>query len=347
MSQISNQLTSGTKFFNKLKSKISNITYQSLAASVLKNVKYNKKFLKKGHSIKKLLNYNNKKKNAIIIGAGPSLRRHDQIKILKKYHKKFIVIACDGSLFYLLSNKIIPDLVVTFDPHPSRVIRWFGDLSLNKKKIKKDDYFSRQDLEIMFNDEIKMNKKIINLFNKNSKKINIALGTSSSKSVVQRLIKSKSKLYWWNPFLDDPDKKNSTTKKIYNINKLPIINTGGNVGSTAWMLAESLFGCKKIGMLGMDFAYYLDTPVESTQYYDRLIKFVDKKNLKKFYSKVYNPKIKKYFYTDYVYSWYLKCFLEMVKYTKSITYNCTCGGIIFGKSIKWTTLKKFCTNRYG
>ena len=47
MSQISNQLTSGTKFFNKLKSKISNITYQSLAASVLKNVKYNKKFLGK------------------------------------------------------------------------------------------------------------------------------------------------------------------------------------------------------------------------------------------------------------------------------------------------------------
>ena len=53
------------------------------------------------------MNYNNKNKNAIIIGAGPSLRRHDQIKILKKYHKKFIVIACDGSLFYLLSNKDI------------------------------------------------------------------------------------------------------------------------------------------------------------------------------------------------------------------------------------------------
>ena len=148
----------------------------------------------------------------------------------------------------------------------------------------------------MFNDEIKMNKKIINLFNKNSKKINIALGTSSSKSVVQRLIKSKSKLYWWNPFLDDPDKKNSTTKKIYNINKLPIINTGGNVGSTAWMLAESLFGCKKIGMLGMDFAYYLDTPVESTQYYDRLIKFVDKKILKNFIQKLHNPKIKVFLY---------------------------------------------------
>ena len=107
-----------------------------------------------------------------------------------------------------------------------------------------------------------------------------------------------------NPFLDDPNKKESITKKIYKVNRLPIINTGGNVGSTAWMLAESLFNCKKIALLGMDYAYYLDTPIESTQYYDRLIKLTNKDNLNKFYAKVYNPKLKKYFYTDYVYSWY-------------------------------------------
>ena len=157
-------------------------------------------------------------------------------------------------LYYLLQQNY-SYLVVTFD-HPSRVIRWFGDLSLNKKKIKKDKYFSRQDLEIMFNDEIKMNKKIINLFNKNSKKINIALGTSSSKSVVQRLIKSKSKLYWWNPFLDDPDKKTVLLKDIILINYL--LSICGTL-ITAWMLAESLFGCKKIGMLGMDWLLFRHT----------------------------------------------------------------------------------------
>ena len=86
-------------------------------------------------------------------------------------------------MFYLLSNNIIPDLVITFDPHPSRVIRWFGDLQLNEKSIKKDDYFARQDLEIMFNNELKMNSKIIKLFNKFSKKIKIAIGTSSSKKL--------------------------------------------------------------------------------------------------------------------------------------------------------------------
>ena len=78
MSKITARLSSNSKFFNKIKNKINDITYQSLADSVFKNVKYNKKFLTKGHSLKKLLNYNKENKNAIIVGAGPSLRRKDQ-----------------------------------------------------------------------------------------------------------------------------------------------------------------------------------------------------------------------------------------------------------------------------
>ena len=160
--------------------------------------------------------------------------------------------------------------------------------------------------------------------------------------MVNRLVSTKSDLYWWNPFLDEPKKKNSATKKIFKINKLPIINTGGNVGSTAWMLADSLFKCKKIALIGMDFAYYIDTPISSTQYYDRLKKFVNKKDLKMFYTKVYNSRLKKFFYTDHVYSWYKKCLLEMIGNSSSKTYNCTGGGILFGNKIKWTSLKKFC-----
>ena len=77
--------------------------------------------------------------------------------------------------------------------------------------------------------------------------------TSSSKSVVRRLIESKTIIYWWNAFLDDPNKKNSITIKIFKINKLPIVNTGGNVGSAAWMMSENVFNCKNIALLGMDF----------------------------------------------------------------------------------------------
>ena len=245
----------------------------------------------------------------------------------------------------MLSNGIVPDLVVTFDPHPTRVVRWFGDEKLTNKNLKEDDYFARQDLEVKFNNELNMNNKVIKLFNKYAKKLNIAVGTSSSRSVIKRIISAKANIFWWNPYLDDPKIKNSVTKKIFNMNKFPVINTGGNVGATAWMMAESLFNCKRIGLLGMDFAYYLDTSINKTQYYDRLQKFVKKKeDLKMFYSKIFNPKTKKYFYTDHVYAWYKKCLVEMVSNSNAITVNCSGGGILFDKNIEWTSLNNFCKN---
>tara|TARA_Y100000294_G_scaffold173555_2_gene189960 strand:- start:385 stop:1335 length:951 start_codon:yes stop_codon:yes gene_type:complete len=309
---------------------------------VVNNAKYNKKYFHEGNSIKDLRLFNREGKNAIVIGAGPSLRRNNQLKVLKENSKKFILIACDGSLFYLLSNKIVPDIVLTFDPHPTRIIRWFGDKKLNKKKLSKDDYFARQDLEIKFNNEISTNNKIIELFDRYAEKLKIALCTSSSKSVVQRLVNSKTNIYWWNPFLDDPAKKNSITKKIFKSNGFPVINTGGNVGSACWMLADSLFNCKKIALIGMDFSYYMDTPIEATQYYDVLKKISNKEDLKMFYSKIYNSKLKKYYYSDHVYLWYKKCFIEMIKNTNSFTTNCTGGGILFGPKVAWTSLKEFC-----
>ena len=322
--------------------KIATVTFNKIIPEVKRNVFYNFNFSHIGKSVAELRDFNFNSKNAIVIGGGPSLRRNDQIKVLKKYAKKFIIISCDGSLFYLLSNGIIPDLVVTLDPHPTRIVRWFGDKNLTKKKLKKDNYFARQDIEKKFNDEIKSNNEIIRLFDKNCKKLKIALCTSSPKSVVDRLIKSKTKIFWWNPFLDDPNKNNSLTKKIYKMNKFPIINTGGNVGAAAWMLADSLFNCKKIALLGMDFSYYLDTPISATQYYDVLEKVFKKENVKYFFSKIYNPNLNKYFYSDHVYMWYKKCLLEMINNTKSKTTNCTGGGILFGKMIRWTQLSEFC-----
>ena len=52
------------------------------------------------------------------------------------------------------------------------------------------------------------------------------------------------------------------------MNKLPLINTGGNVGSASRMIADQVFRFNKIVLLGMDYSYYIDTPISSTQYYD-------------------------------------------------------------------------------
>ena len=88
------------EFVDILQNKMAGVTYKMLINKIKKNINYNQSFLKKGSSIKLLRNQSfGKKRIAIIIGAGPSLKRNDQTKILKKYKDRAIVIACDGTLF--------------------------------------------------------------------------------------------------------------------------------------------------------------------------------------------------------------------------------------------------------
>lgn len=330
-------------FFEKIQKKISRITDQSIKKIIFKNIIGNIDYAKKGLSVANLRNFNFKKKGkiALVVGGGPSLRKNNFIKKIKKIKKKIIIISTDGSLFYLLSNGIIPDLVITLDPHKDRILRWFGDEKLNLKKLKLDDYFRRQDIDIKFRDEISTNKRIIKLLDKYGKKIKIAACTSIDKNVVKRLKKIKAKIFWWHPFLDNPSHQQSLTRKIYKSLNLPIINSLGNVGSAGWVFAESIFGLKKICLLGMDCSYYIDTPLEQTQYYDVLKFSFGKKNIKKFYKKIYNPYLKTFFYTDHVYFWYRKILMDAIKTSKTKTYNCSQGGIVFQKPIVFTQFDDF------
>ena len=40
-------------------------------------------------------------------------------------------------------------------------------------------------------------------------------------------------------------KKTDLSKKIFKLNKLPLINTGGNVGSASWMIADQVLIVRK------------------------------------------------------------------------------------------------------
>jgi hypothetical protein len=94
----------------------------------------------------------------------------------------------------------------------------------------------------------------------------------------------------------------------------------------------------------MDFAYYKDTPFESTQYYNLLKKNFGVKNLKFFYRTIFNKYTKQSYYTDHVYFWYKKIFFSALKKSKSKTYNCTNGGILFKSPLINCTFEKFLKN---
>jgi len=271
----------------------------------------------------------------------PSIKRQDGAKQLLEADYPGAIIATESAMLLCLRHGIVPDLVVTIDPHATRIVRWFGDPNLSHQHLQEDDYFSRQDLDESFSDQLKVNEEILELVNKYGSQMRIALSSSASPAVVQRAMESGMQIYWWNPMYDDPANSDSISRRLHNNNGLPCVNAGGNVGSACWMMADAVLNKSHIRVMGMDFGYYADVPYKNTQYYHEAIALVGKENLDSIFMKVFNPHLNSWFYTDPAYMWYKECLLDMVGNTDSQTYNCTEGGILFGERIEFIQLREF------
>jgi len=317
------------------------LTFDRIGVKGSNNIDYNLRYLDKGQSI----SYLNKKfgdfENAIIIAAGPSIKRMNPIEDIKNFKFEGKIVSTESGLNYCLNNDIVPDLVVTIDPHETRIVRWFGNPNLNDEEINNDDYYRRQDMDESFASEYSNNEKVIKLLNEKGKGIPIALATSSSKAVVERVISIGMEIYWFNPMLDDPDIKNSLTMEAYKKNNMPCVNCGGNVGTAAWMILDEILKANTIALTGVDFSYYSDTSYVQTQYYNDALAIFGEENLDEFFIKIYNPIIDKWFFTDPAYLWYRNVFLEIVKDANCKTYNCTNGGILFGDNITFVKLGEY------
>lgn len=278
---------------------------------------------------------------AIVVAAGPSIRRHDPIKAIKTSAFKGAIIATDSALAYCLRNDVVPDLVVTLDPHAKRIVRWFGDPELTEADVAADDYYRRQDMDTAFADELRFNREMLALLDKHGSRIRIALSTSASEAVVKRVTSSGMQVFWWNPMLDEPEPADSVSRQLYRLNRLPLVNAGGNVGTACWMMAHAVLGKKHVALTGMDFSYYDDTPYSATQYYNELVALVGEENLSDVFIRFLNPFLNQWFYSDPAYTWYRQAFLEMVQDAECKTYNCTGGGIIFGDGIEFVEIGEF------
>jgi hypothetical protein len=319
------------------------LTQQRFEEDWLANIARNNDILKRhGRSISELRSRGfGLGDSAIVIAAGPSIRRKNPAPQIMAAGFRGAIIVTESAMPYCLRNGLVPDLMVTLDPHATRIVRWLGDPHLSEQNISQDDYFRRQDMDPALADEIRANRELIDLMNRYGKNLRVALSTTASKAVVDRVIEIGMEIYWWNPMLDDPDKPDSVTVRVFEQNGLPCINAGGNVGSACWMIADAVLGKTHIALTGMDFSYYQDTPFEQTQYYHEAVALVGDDNLENIYFWVHNPHINTRFYTDPAYMWYRECFLDMVKDGLARTYNCTEGGILFGEGITFCPLSEF------
>jgi len=282
------------------------------------------------------------KEAAIVIVGGPSLhRKHPVVKITASGFKGDIITA-DGSLGYCLRNGLIPNYVVTLDPDPAhhRIVRWFGDPDLEKRP--EDDYFRRQDLDPEhWKNEVRANNELIELVNKHGNRIKAVISTSAHSDVTKRCVDSGMELYWWNPLYDDYEQPESITRKVFERNRIPCLTTGGNVGTSAWIIAHAVLGRKNIALVGMDLGYAPGTPLLNTQYYYELVKLLGDNKVAEAFMHTYNPHINETWFADPAYDWYRKVFLELAGEADCTTYNCTEGGLLFGENINFIPLADF------
>lgn len=276
---------------------------------------------------------------AMVMSAGPSLHRKEPARLLLEHNFREPVITVDSSMGYCLRNGLVPNYVVVVDPHHSRTVRWFGDTALEQRED--DEYFQRQELDpIMHQDGLSYNRDLIELVNKHGSNIKAIISTSAHPEVTQRCLESGMELYWWNPMFDDYEKPDSLARRIYELNGVPCMVTGANVGTSAYVFAAGVIKAKNVAMTGMDFGYPPGNPLINTQYYTELIKLFGDR-YEDAYIDVYNPHLREWWYTDPTYYWFRQGLLELAEIAPCITYNCTEGGIIFGKDIKTMKLERF------
>jgi len=276
---------------------------------------------------------------AIVVGAGPSLYRRRSLERLRASRFAGTIVAADGALGACLRAGVAPHVVVSVDPHPERIVRWFGDPTLTAPRG--DDYFRRQEMDPTHHgDELAVNRALVELVDAHGPKLKVAAATSAAPAVVERCEQAGMDLYWWNPMYDDYDAPGSLSRRLWEMNGLPCLNGGGNVGTAAWVLTNAVLGKRRIGLIGIDLGYAPGTPYEKTQYYPELVDLLGDR-FREAFIHTENPSTGETWFSDPAYHWFRNVFLEMARGAECQTVNCTEGGLLFGDGITTATLDHF------
>lgn len=274
--------------------------------------------------------------DVLIISAGPSLHRNRILERVEAMRPTPLIVAIDGSYVQCLRAGIHPRYVVTLDPHPTRIVRWFGDPNLAANSAG-DDYFARQDLDEAFRaDAERVNAENILLLDEHADMTSLIMSCTTPPNVEERT-RGRWYRYWFAPLVDHPDAAGSLTRRMAEITGLPSLNTGGTVGTAAVMFAHRVLKARRIAVVGMDLGYAADTPLERTQSWNML---KDRKDVADLYPCVVHPQWGACF-TDPTYWHYRNGLLSLLKSADRTLYNCTEGGTLFGPRVRCMRLEEW------
>ena len=220
---------------------------------------------------------------------------------------------CDGALQTLHEVGVNPDIVCSVDCHP--VVANF----YRRSRFSKPPMF--------------------------------LLSTTVHRDVVAEIISKygEEQIFWWQAFSKRDLRKEDRgfdASKLY-VPNTPSIYSGGNVGTTCFILASQLLGCKPIGLLGLEFAWSDETPLMELQYYEQIMKLVDgdPERLHKHFKRVKNLRDGKTYIADPVYFTYYLVFRELWRIlspnVRRSTFNLTVQGILSARGLKTIGMSEF------
>ena len=284
------------------------------AAAWLKNIRRNQDWPKIKSDIS-LLTDAHKNEKAVVIGAGPGFKRFG-CKDLRKLRGRdeIVKISCDGALQTLCENGVEPDYVVSVDCHP--VVANF----YRRTRFSKPPKF--------------------------------LLSTTVHRDVVKEIVDKygEENIFWFQSFRREGEVNSmfggGRMEKFF-VEGISTIWTGGNVGTTSYVMSHALFGCKPIGLLGLEFTWSDETPLMTTQYYDQLMKILrgDTVRVKQHFKRIVNKRDGKTYVADPVYYAYLLAFRELWRMipicVHRSTFNLTVQGILSARGLQTIDMDEF------
>jgi len=317
----------GSKYKNNLEKIMVSIHLEKSYEEWIKNFSLNLNHIWEEDSAKNLeiINQidNGKTKNsAIVIGAGPSIKKHDHLKLLANSNYNGLIICTDRALKSALESGITPEkfpkfFVVSIDP--AKIISTF------------------------YNHEI---------IKKYSLKIN-GIFTSVIHPLTTKIAREHGiKIHWLHALIDYDEGEKSfnklsalMTRAKTHENGLPAIQTGGNVGTSCWFIAWKILKCSKITLIGINHSWDDDDSWDSILSHCKISKDIDKKSdvFKKIFPRIYNPFFNCHCILDPIFQFYSEALKEFIARSPEWvnTINATEGGCIFGERITCMKFEDF------
>ena len=266
--------------------------------------------------------YKMQKHSALVIGKGPSAKKHKHLERLADSNYKGAIVCCDGALIDALRAGVTPE------KFPQYYV-----VTIDAQEIIKQCY----------------NDKIVDKY---GQKINGIFSTVIHPLTVTRARQAGIKTYWLHALFDYNEGKKSfnqisalMVRARNHRSGLPAIQTGGNVGTASWFVSWQILKRSVVGLIGINHSWDEDDPWELITSHCKIKDEIDKNSaaFRKLFPKIYNPEFNCNCILDPLFLYYSNAFKEFISRSPSwiTTINATEGGCIFGERIKCTTLRDF------